>query len=407
MHYQNVQVGHVQRGEQADELGQVVPLVVGRHHHGDTFAGHGPSPLVVRLYRCRPYPPYGVNLGITPACAGPAGIAGRGGRPQNRPRSCEQRGVAVSTGWRRRVGWALIGTVVLLGSTGVATAAPDKTTTQRNAPWGLARISHAKKGAKDYVYNAKAGEGVSVYVVGSGIKLDHREFQGRARSGHSVHGGVAKDATGGGTYAAGIVAGRTYGVAKKAELVAVRITDSKGQAGSEDLVKGLDWAITDAVGRPEQRSVILVTGSGEQDPALNKLVNDAYDKGVLVVAGAGMGKGDSCEYSPGSASKAMTVAATTQDDQKLKESTGGKCVKVLAPGKDIKSAGIKRPEMTNSGNLAAAAHVAGTAAYFLSVTPKPLTAKQLYAVILATARKDVLSGLEDGTPNRLLSNLNQ
>lgn len=49
--------------------------------------------------------------------------------------------------------------------------------TQHEAPWGLGRISH--KGPENftdgttYVYDDSAGEGVCVYVLDSGIRVDH------------------------------------------------------------------------------------------------------------------------------------------------------------------------------------------------------------------------------------------
>ncbi len=81
-------------------------------------------------------------------------------------------------------------------------------------------------------------------------------------------------------------------------------------------------------------------------------------------------------------------------------------VKIFAPGKDIPSAWIGRStaKKVNSGNLSAAAHVAGMAAYFLSVSEKPMTPQELSSTILRNARKDVVSGLSDETPNRLLNN---
>jgi hypothetical protein len=44
---------------------------------------------------------------------------------------------------------------------------------QTNAPWGLARIAHRKKGATSFVYGASAGNGASVYVIDTGIYVGH------------------------------------------------------------------------------------------------------------------------------------------------------------------------------------------------------------------------------------------
>ena len=56
--------------------------------------------------------------------------------------------------------------------------------TQPSAPWGLARISHAKGGngtanSTSYVYDSSAGEGTCAYVIDTGIFVKHPEFEGR------------------------------------------------------------------------------------------------------------------------------------------------------------------------------------------------------------------------------------
>jgi hypothetical protein len=44
---------------------------------------------------------------------------------------------------------------------------------QANATWGIARISHAKKGSTSYVYDDSAGEGTCSYVIDTGIYTNH------------------------------------------------------------------------------------------------------------------------------------------------------------------------------------------------------------------------------------------
>lgn len=51
---------------------------------------------------------------------------------------------------------------------------------QTNATPGLARISHSKVGAQNYVFDESAGNGVTVYIVDTGIRASHVEYEGRA-----------------------------------------------------------------------------------------------------------------------------------------------------------------------------------------------------------------------------------
>src|SRR5690606_20546051 len=64
-----------------------------------------------------------------------------------------------------------------------------------------------------YTYEA-TGEGVTAYVIDTGIRFGHEEFDGRAESGFdAVDGGSADDCNGHGTHVAGTLGGETYGVA--------------------------------------------------------------------------------------------------------------------------------------------------------------------------------------------------
>lgn len=51
---------------------------------------------------------------------------------------------------------------------------------QSRATTGLARISHAQAGARTYVFDSSAGEGITAYVVDTGIRVTHEDFEGRA-----------------------------------------------------------------------------------------------------------------------------------------------------------------------------------------------------------------------------------
>lgn len=52
--------------------------------------------------------------------------------------------------------------------------------TQNSAPTGLARLSHAEPGRAGYVFDSSSGQGITAYIVDTGIRLDHTEFEGRA-----------------------------------------------------------------------------------------------------------------------------------------------------------------------------------------------------------------------------------
>src|SRR5690554_8085917 len=105
--------------------------------------------------------------------------------------------------------------------------------TQTRAPWGLARISH-RKGLtlgtfNKYEHNPNGGEDISVFVIDTGININHKEFEGRAVWGATIpDGDPDSDDNGHGTHCAGTIGSRAYGVSKKAKVVAVKVLRSNG-----------------------------------------------------------------------------------------------------------------------------------------------------------------------------------
>ncbi|KAJ3000181.1 hypothetical protein NUW54_g6827 [Trametes sanguinea] len=115
--------------------------------------------------------------------------------------------------------------------------------TQTNAPWGLQRISQTAKLSSQntnaltytYTYDSTAGSGVDIYIVDTGIYTAHSEFGGRARWGATFGGYANADGNGHGTHVSGTAAGATYGVAKKANLIAVKVLSDQGSGSVSDM----------------------------------------------------------------------------------------------------------------------------------------------------------------------------
>ncbi|KAG6815572.1 hypothetical protein H0H87_000400 [Tephrocybe sp. NHM501043] len=108
--------------------------------------------------------------------------------------------------------------------------------TQTNAPWGLSRLSAtAKLSNQDpealnyqYTYDESAGRGVDIYIIDTGINIEHVQFGGRARWGATFGPYPNEDDHGHGTHCAGIAASAQFGVAKQASLIAVKVMNKDG-----------------------------------------------------------------------------------------------------------------------------------------------------------------------------------
>ncbi|MFD4866926.1 S8 family peptidase [Streptomyces sp. NPDC058412] len=268
----------------------------------------------------------------------------------------------------------------------------------------MARVSQrAKLGPAPWTYNFSdnAGQGVAVYVLDTGINTTHPDFEGRAvRSRNFTGDGIDRDCTGHGTHLAGTVGAKTYGVAKKTQLIAVKVASCIGTTTARDLIEGIEFAVADK--RGTRGNVILIGSIQDQNTALNQAVERAYQAGFVVVVPAGNDNQDACNYSPAGAPAAVTVAATTLRDTKLPTSNHGRCVDVLGPGENILSAGTGATPRTRTGTGPAAAHAAGIAATVLSqgtTSPAQVTAR-----IRNLATKNAVSGFNAATPNVLLFN---
>ncbi|MFF3018765.1 S8 family serine peptidase [Streptomyces sp. NPDC057939] len=274
---------------------------------------------------------------------------------------------------------------------------------QPNPPsWGLDRIDQtAKEGDKKYDYPDKAGEGVTAYVIDTGIRVTHEDFGGRATHGFDAidNDDSADDGNGHGTHVAGTVAGTAHGVAKKAKLVAVRVLDDNGSGTTEQVVAGIDWVTKNHSGP----SVANMSLGGGADEALDEAVRRAVAAGVTFSVAAGNESSDAGQGSPSRVTEALTVASSTIDDAQSDFSNFGSVVDLYAPGSDITSAWNDSDTGTKtiSGTSMAAPHVAGAAALYLSGHPSS-TPAQTAAALTAAATAGAVTNPSTGTANKLL-----
>jgi len=295
---------------------------------------------------------------------------------------------------------------------------------EHSAPWGLARISHRDTLGfgtfNKYIHQESAGDGVHVYVIDTGINYEHVDFEGRASWGKTIPRGDAdEDGNGHGTHCSGTIAGKKFGVAKKANVIAVKVLRSNGSGTMSDVVKGVEWAVlshrkaASNGGAKFKGSVANMSLGGGKSQALDAAVNGAVRAGVHFAVAAGNDNADACDYSPAAALEAVTVGASTLSDERAYFSNKGKCVDLFAPGLNILSTwvGDKYATKTISGTSMASPHIAGLLAYFLSLQPDSdsefavghLPPKELKENLRVIASTNRLSNVED-TPNLLAWN---
>lgn len=275
--------------------------------------------------------------------------------------------------------------------------------TQENPPsWGLDRIDQEKTEAdKKYTFPDTAGEGVTAFIIDTGVRITHKDFGDRASHGFDAIDGddSADDGQGHGTHVAGTVAGTDHGVAKKAKVVAVRVLDDQGSGTTEQVVAGIDFVTENAKGP----SVANMSLGGPKDEALDAAVQKSIDAGVTYGIAAGNEGADADGSSPARVKDAITVAASDDKDAQAEFSNFGKLVDIYAPGVDIVSSSNGSDDATEtlSGTSMAAPHVTGAAALFLAANTDAKPADVAKGLTDA-ATPDAISNPSEGTPNKLL-----
>ncbi|KAH8824299.1 peptidase 1 [Flagelloscypha sp. PMI_526] len=317
--------------------------------------------------------------------------------------------------------------------------AANNFTTQNDAPWGLQRISSKTPitPGRDmkhvvylvifrhpiniyllcsgmnfqYTYDENAGKGVDVYVIDTGVNINHTEFGGRAKNDIWVppftHGG---DEMGHGTHCSGIVGGIRVGVAKAANINGVKVVgSSKGTGTWSGVIKGMDRVLQECM-KNNRPCVASISLGGPTylpgDRAVIKLVAG----GVHTVLAAGNHHQDVKDYSPARVSNStdsITVGATGIGDKRPHFSNFGQAITVHAPGVHILSAAYNSNTALRAlqGTSMAAPHVSGLIAYWISIYGN-MSPAAMKAFLVKKALKKVLTSIPSGTANLLAYNGN-
>ena len=280
----------------------------------------------------------------------------------------------------------------------------------QDAPhWGLDRIDQRSQPLNNKYNYLLDGSGVNVYIVDSGIRRTHQEFEGRVVNAADFSGDTGtigspavfgRDCFGHGTRVASLVGGKTYGVAKKAKMFNVRAYACSSTTDDTKVTAGVNWVIQYHA-KPAILSFSIVP-LGQTLPAYTVLLQNAINAGITVIIASGNSNVlVSSSGFPGTLSQSIIVGASSRFDERSIYSNGGPFVNLFAPGDDLPSAAIfddtSPAPSTGSGSSFAAPMVAGLAAMYLQQCPEatPRTIKD--AITRNATQNKIRDYLNPGT----------
>ncbi len=267
-------------------------------------------------------------------------------------------------------------------------------------PWHLDRLDQRTRPLDGRFTPRGDGTGVHAYVIDTGVRRTHREFEGRADwigdfvTGTSDRpGGPAADdcdppgaQSGHGTHVASLLAGRTFGVARKVRVHALRILPCGGTTRTDydATVRAVDW-ITAHGSKPAVVNISPArwqTDDRSLDIAILRSIRAGF---VYVLSAAGVENLDA--FSPQRVADAITVGSTDASDS-ARQNKYGPHLTIFAPGFAIQGAGSASDtaEFTGDGDSYAAPLVAGVAALYLQQHPQATPAEVKDAIVAAATR---------------------
>lgn len=234
--------------------------------------------------------------------------------------------------------------------------------TGQSIPWGIEQIH-----AQEVQHKGVTGEGIKIGVIDTGIDYLHEDLKVISGVSTVPYTSDYMDDNGHGTHVAGVIGALDndlgiVGTSPGAEIYAIKSLDQNGNGSISNVMAGIDWAVDN------QMDILNMSfGTSQDSKALRKMLDEAYKKGILLIAAAGNNgfeeKG-SMEY-PALYKTVIAVGATDQSNRRAYFSSVGKRLELMAPGYEIYST-VPNGYAVMNGTSMATPYVSGAAALLWS-----------------------------------------
>lgn len=267
--------------------------------------------------------------------------------------------------------------------------------------WALPYIAGQDRGFDP----ERTGEGVDIYVMDTGIRLDHSEFSGCVETVYSYDGKDFEPCKPHGTGTASCAVGKRFGVAKEANLFNVRYKLNRA-----DGIRALDNVLDHHLNKDSNNPSILNMSFGSSSRIIKDALIYLYHNGIICVAAAGNDDSSRKQY-PASNKFVISVMANNRRDKPSEFTNYSSGNDLFAPGTRVRAAGAKSDNETTtvSGTSFAAPYTAGVLALIVqgSTIQSSAGVDQAKKYLLEQCWEDtlILEGKYSGLPN-LVANCN-
>jgi len=229
------------------------------------------------------------------------------------------------------------------------------------------------------------GKQIRIAVIDTGVDQRHPGLEGAVVASYDATANGRAVPHLHGTAIAGIIGARATlrGVAPSAQILAVRAFSassrtSHGEADSMSLARAMNWSEIQGV------QIINMSFAGPKDLLLEKLIEAAHSRGIIMVAASGNAGAKAAPLYPAAHKAVIAVTATDWADKLYKQANQGRHITIAAPGVDILVLAPSGKFGMMSGTSMASAHIAGLAALLLEHNPS-LSPNEVKALITQSA----------------------
>ena len=187
------------------------------------------------------------------------------------------------------------------------------------------------------LWKSTEGDGVTVAVIDTGCDFNHEDLKNNIIEGKNFvqKGAPPMDVAGHGTHVASTIAAINngtgiVGVAPKTKIMPVKALGDDGSGSIDSIIKAVEWAADQKVD-----FITMSLGSPNTNQSLERAINYAAGRGVIIFCAAGNSGPNSDIMYPAKYDNVIAIGAIDQNFNRTSFTCSGESLDFLAPGFNI------------------------------------------------------------------------